>query len=268
MGFGWQNWMIAIIAPLIVLAVPVAVRFAVFALYNWKARDWWDIVLGNTYEKIAGQAEKSQRSQLEQDEREIFALSGGTGWIAGDPLTLIPLHLVAIRKRLDTMRLESDIQNHWVRTVAPFSTAQIVWLWFRKLGQPPGSLSTGETRRFLDPLHMKGEDKGGIGGAATDPSTEPPARSAAAGTAAGRASPPNAPLAGVDAIPAPMTDVPIVLTLIQTLERVAALRAGGYLDQEEYQQLKQRLFITFSVQDREGAPESVTSHDRKATRAS
>ena len=248
MEFGWQDWMIAIVAPLILLAVQAVVRLAVFTLYNWKARDWWDIVLGNTYGKIADQTEKSHRPQLEQDQREMFALSGGTAWITGDPLTLIPPRLAAIRKRLDAMRLESDIQNHWVRTVAQISTAQIVWLWFRNLGKPPGSLSIGETRRFLDPLHMKGE--GGISGA----TAEPQAQSAASGTAASRASSPNAPLtdAGVD--PAPSPDVPVVLTLAQTLERIAGLRAGGYLDQEEHHQLKQRLFATFSTRDRDDAP--------------
>ena len=253
MDFGWQNWMIAIVAPLSLLAVQASVRLAVFALYNWKARDWWNIVLDNTYEKIADQAEKSQRPQLEQDKREIFALSGGTGWIVGGPLMLIPPHLVAIRKRLDTMRLDADIQNHWVRAVAPISTAQIVWLWLRNLGKSPGSLSTGETRRFLDPLHAKGGDEDRSGGAAARPFTEPPARPDAARTTAGRASPSDTPLADADIAPTPMPDVPIALTLIQTLERIAALRANGYLDREEHQQLKQRLFATFSAQDRDEA---------------
>ena len=255
MDSAWQSWMWTISAPLIVLALQSSLRLAVFALYNWKARDWWDIILHNTYEAIADRAERAQRSQLEQDERELLALSGGTGWIAGDPLTLMPPHLAAIRKRLDAMRLEADIQNHWVRTVASISTAQIVWLWWRKRGKPPGSLSIGTTRRFLDPLRAQAPNGDRNGQINTDTEIEPPAGSATAGGANAAASPVDLPLADAAASPqSSVIDVPIILALIQTLERVAALRAGGYLDQEEYERLKRRSFATFSTQGRSDAP--------------
>ena len=219
MEFEWQTWMVAIVAPLGVLAAGAIARAIIHFIYVWKASAWWDAVLSKTYNAMACRAEKAQRDQLEADWVEMEALSHGTGMIPVEPPLSIPPHLIAIRKRLDAILLEIEMGTHLTQVMATYSIPQIVALWLWKARKPVGALSIGETRRVLDPSAQATEGK----------TADLDADSTIAGSS--------------DTTPAPHPGDALIAILRTTevLERLAALAAMGYLTPQEFAILKQDL---------------------------
>ena len=219
MEFEWQTWMVAIVAPLGVLATGAIVRAIIHLIYVWKASAWWDAVLSKTYNAMACRAEKAQQDQLEADRVEMEALSRGTGMISVEPPLSIPSHLIAIRKRLDAILLEIEMGTHLTQVMATYSIPQIVALWFWKARKPVGVISIGETRQVLDPLAQATDSK--IGDSDADPMI--------AGSS--------------DTAPAsyPGDALIAILRTTEVLERLAALAAMGYLTPQEFAMLKQDL---------------------------